>query len=89
MGDLLQDEEALGLGDLAEISILKEKVRKIIFDLDLDPRDATIVLLKYGFIDNREFSLEEIGRMFGTSRETIRKQLNKIHHKIKQALIEK
>ncbi|GBD34754.1 RNA polymerase sigma factor SigA [bacterium HR35] len=55
---------------VAAISVLKEQLKKAI--LDLSPKERKIISLRYGLEDGTEHTLEEIGRIFGITRERVR-----------------
>lgn len=54
----------------AAISVLKEQLKKAI--LDLNPKERRVILLRYGLEDGVEHTLEEIGKIFGITRERVR-----------------
>ena len=70
LGDLVGDESALspyeGLGDKS----LKEDLSKMVNSLD--PREASIIKLRFGLGGEKELTLEEVGRKFKVTRERIR-----------------
>jgi len=55
---------------VAAISVLKEQLKKAI--LDLSPKERKIISLRYGLEDGTEHTLEEIGKIFGITRERVR-----------------
>ncbi|KAK3009000.1 hypothetical protein RJ639_013592 [Escallonia herrerae] len=58
-----------------EEAILRHHMMKDIYDLlkGLDPRERQVLILRFGLEDHQRKSLEEIGRLFGVSKEWIRK----------------
>lgn len=70
LGDLVGDEAALspyeGLGDKS----LKEDLSAMVNSLD--PREASIIKLRFGLEGEKELTLEEVGRKFKVTRERIR-----------------
>jgi RNA polymerase primary sigma factor len=69
-GELLGADEAPDAVDLLQISETSDLLQGAL--LKLQPRDAKILRLYYGFGDNREHTLEEIGGMIGLTRERVR-----------------
>ncbi len=56
--------------DIVADSCLKEEMEEVLGRLD--PRSARILHLRYGLKDGRAYTLEEVGRKFGLTRERIR-----------------
>lgn len=61
---------------------MKCRIRKTL--QTLDPRQERVILLRYGFIDNEEWTLEEVGNEFGVTRERIRQIESKALVKLRQ-----
>lgn len=69
-GDLLADERMASPLDVVSEGALSEKIEAL---LDrLPEREAAILRLRFGLVGEREHTLEEIGRMYGVTREAIR-----------------
>lgn len=69
--DLIVDDDASDISEVVENKLLKERVRQV---LDTLPeREAQVIRLRFGLDDGNPRTLEEIGKMFGLSRERIRK----------------
>jgi RNA polymerase primary sigma factor len=70
LGDFIQDEEIAAPDDSATYNLLKEHL-----DLVLDglpPREVRILQLRYGLLDGQAYTLEEVGRKMGVTRERVR-----------------
>ena len=88
LSELIKDEKNLSPSQIADLSLLKEKVRAIL--VDLTPREQEILKLRFGLDDGVTHTLEEVGKKFGVTRERIRqieaKSLLKMkaHHRSKE-----
>ncbi|GAA1429282.1 RNA polymerase sigma factor [Streptomyces thermospinosisporus] len=80
LGDLIEDGDATSPVESAAFLLLKEHLEAVLSTLG--ERERKVVQLRYGLIDGRPRTLEEIGRIFGVTRERIRqiesKTLNKL-----------
>ena len=70
LGDFIEDTSATAPIDAAEANMLKEQVNEILGTLA--PREAMVLILRYGLRDNRPRTLEEVGKVFNVTRERIR-----------------
>lgn len=84
MADFIPDKGAAPL-DVAARTLLAETVQDVLGDLS--DREAEVVKLRFGLIDGRPRTLEEVGREFGVTRERIRqiesKTLAKLRHPLR------
>ena len=82
LGDFIEDTSATAPIDAAEANMLKEQVNDILNTLQ--PREAMVLILRYGLRDNRPRTLEEVGKVFNVTRERIRqieaKALRRLKH---------
>lgn len=82
LGDFLEDHTAIAPMDAAEAKMLKAQVEEILNTLA--PREAMVLILRYGLKDNRPRTLEEVGKVFNVTRERIRqieaKALRRLKH---------
>lgn len=82
LGDFLEDHNAVAPMDAAEAKMLKAQVEDILNTLA--PREAMVLILRYGLKDNRPRTLEEVGKVFNVTRERIRqieaKALRRLKH---------
>ncbi len=70
LGDFIEDEEADSPQDSAGRQILREVIDEIF--QSLTPREVRILQLRFGLVDGYNYTLEEVGRKFGVTRERIR-----------------
>ena len=80
--DFIEDKTSLGPLERAENDNLKEVVHEVL--ASLSPREAKVLMLRYGIDTSTEHTLEELGRQFVVTRERIRqieaKALRKLRH---------
>ncbi|MBN2555343.1 MAG: RNA polymerase sigma factor [Anaerolineales bacterium] len=70
LGDFIQDEESPAPVETVTNHLLKEHLREV---LDaLPPREVRILQLRYGLLDGQSYTLEEVGRKMGVTRERVR-----------------
>ncbi len=70
LGSFIPDDDSPTPTDTAYQDLLKEKLEAIL--TTLSPREARILRLRFGLQDGRSYTLEEVGRKFGLTRERIR-----------------
>ncbi len=70
LGDFIEDEEAQSPTDAASQQLLREVIDEIF--ASLTPREVRILQLRFGLVDGYSYTLEEVGRKFGVTRERIR-----------------
>jgi RNA polymerase primary sigma factor len=70
LGDFVEDEEAPAPPEVATENLLKEHMGEILESLP--PREARILQLRYGLGDGESYTLEEVGRKMGVTRERVR-----------------
>ncbi|MDH3679884.1 MAG: RNA polymerase sigma factor RpoD [Acidimicrobiia bacterium] len=84
MADFIPDRGAAPL-DLAARKLLEQTVRDVLDDLS--DRESEVVRLRFGLVDGRPRTLEEVGKEFGVTRERIRqiesKTLAKLRHPLR------
>lgn len=82
LGNFIEDEEALTPPDAAYHRLLQEKLEDVLSTLT--PREARILRLRFGLQNGRSYTLEEVGKKFGLTRERIRQiegqALRKLRH---------
>lgn len=80
LGDLIEDGDAASPVESAAFLLLRQHLETVLSTLG--ERERKVVQLRYGLVDGRARTLEEIGRIFGVTRERIRqiesKTLNKL-----------
>jgi RNA polymerase primary sigma factor len=82
LGDFIKDENAPAPVDVATQQLLREQVEEILEELS--ERERKVLEMRFGLIDGRNRTLEEVGNEFGVTRERIRqieaKALRKLRH---------
>lgn len=70
LGDFIEDEDSTAPDDTVTSSILRELLQEIL--QDLPPREVRILQLRYGLVDGETYTLEEVGKKLGVTRERVR-----------------
>ena len=70
LGDFIEDVETVAPVDAASRSLLREELDETLSSLT--PREVRILQLRFGLVDGYSYTLEEVGRKFGVTRERIR-----------------
>ena len=82
LGDFIEDQEVQAPADAAAFELLKEQLEDVLDTLT--PREQKVLRLRFGLDDGRTRTLEEVGQVFGVTRERIRqieaKALRKLRH---------
>ena len=82
LGDFIPDEDASEPSEAASFSLLKEQLMSVLDTLT--PREKKVLELRFGIVDGRTRTLEEVGKEFNVTRERIRqieaKALRKLRH---------
>ncbi len=82
LGDFIQDDEASEPADAASYMMLREQLADVL--KTLTPRESKVLSLRYGLLDGKMHTLEEVGAEFDVTRERIRqieaKALRKLRH---------
>jgi RNA polymerase primary sigma factor len=82
LGDFIEDDEALEPMDAAAREMLREQVQSAL--AALSERERQVLELRFGLIDGKDHTLEEVSRYFSVTRERIRqieaKALRKLRH---------
>ena len=82
LGDFLPDEDASEPSEAASFSLLREQLEEVLDTLA--PREKKVLELRFGIVDGRTRTLEEVGKEFNVTRERIRqieaKALRKLRH---------
>jgi RNA polymerase primary sigma factor len=89
LGDFIEDDDALEPMDAAAREMLREQV-KIALDA-LSERERQVLELRFGLVDGKDHTLEEVSRYFNVTRERIRqieaKALRKLRHPTRSRLL--
>lgn len=82
LGDYIEDQETISPSDHAAYELLKEQLEDLLDTLS--DREENILRLRFGLDDGKTRTLEELGRVYGVTRERIRqieaKALRKLRH---------
>lgn len=82
LGDFIEDQDATSPADYAAYELLKEQLESVLDTLT--DREENVLRLRFGLDDGRTRTLEEVGKVFGVTRERIRqieaKALRKLRH---------
>jgi RNA polymerase primary sigma factor len=70
LGDFIQDEEMPAPDESATYNLLRDHLEKVLNNLP--PREVRILQLRYGLLDGQAYTLEEVGRKMGVTRERVR-----------------
>ncbi len=70
LGDFIEDDEASPPDDTATYNLLREHLEEVLNTLP--PREVRILQLRYGLLDGQAYTLEEVGRKMGVTRERVR-----------------
>nr|WP_280985068.1 RNA polymerase sigma factor [Gleimia coleocanis] len=81
-GDLIEDSEAIVPTDAVSFTLLQEQLHKVLDTLS--EREAGVVSMRFGLGDGQPKTLDEIGKVYGVTRERIRqiesKTMSKLRH---------
>ena len=82
LGDFIKDERNMSPEEYATHEMLKDEIADVL--LTLTEREEKVIRLRFGLEDGKSRTLEEVGQMFGVTRERIRqieaKALRKLRH---------
>ena len=70
LGDFIEDERAVSPPEAVSESVLRDLIQGIL--QDLPPREVRILQLRYGLVDGETYTLEEVGKKLGVTRERVR-----------------
>mgnify|MGYP005810296891 CR=1 FL=1 len=81
-GDLIEDSEAIVPADAVSFTLLQEQLHQVLDTLS--EREAGVVSMRFGLTDGQPKTLDEIGKVYGVTRERIRqiesKTMSKLRH---------
>jgi RNA polymerase primary sigma factor len=82
LGDFIEDDQVIPPDEAATYNLLREHLREVLNGLP--PREVRILQLRYGLLDGQAYTLEEVGRKVGVTRERVRQieaqALNRLRH---------
>jgi RNA polymerase primary sigma factor len=89
LGDLIEDSEAIEPGEAVSFTLLQEQLRSVLDTLS--EREAGVVSMRFGLTDGQPKTLDEIGKVYGVTRERIRqiesKTMSKLRHPSRSTLL--
>jgi RNA polymerase primary sigma factor len=89
LGDFIEDSEAVVAVDAVSFLLLQDQLQQVL--LTLSDREAGVVRLRFGLTDGRPRTLDEIGQVYGVTRERIRqiesKTMSKLRHPSRSQLL--
>jgi RNA polymerase primary sigma factor len=81
-GDLIEDTEAISPAEAVSFTLLQQQLHSLLDQLS--EREAGVITMRYGLADGKPMTLDEIGRIYGVTRERIRqieaKTMSKLRH---------
>jgi RNA polymerase primary sigma factor len=88
-GDLIEDSEAIQPGEAVSFTLLQEQLHSVLDTLS--EREAGVVSMRFGLTDGQPKTLDEIGKVYGVTRERIRqiesKAMAKLRHVSRSAVL--
>jgi RNA polymerase primary sigma factor len=88
-GDLIEDSEAIQPGEAADFTMLQEQLHSVLGTLS--EREAGVVSMRFGLTNGQPQTLEEVGKVYGVTRERIRqiesKTMSKLRHPSRSNLL--
>jgi RNA polymerase primary sigma factor len=88
-GDLIEDSEAIQPGEAVSFTLLQEQLHEVLGTLS--EREAGVVSMRFGLADGQPKTLDEIGKVYGVTRERIRqiesKTMSKLRHPSRSKLL--
>jgi RNA polymerase primary sigma factor len=82
LSEFIEDEKTLSPSQVVSRELLKDQIKEVLNDLT--ERERKILELRFGLSDNNPHTLEEVGKIFGVTRERIRQIEAKALEKIRQ-----
>jgi RNA polymerase primary sigma factor len=70
LGDFIENDEAAAPAEVVSTSILRDLLQDVLEELP--PREVRILQMRYGLVDGKTYTLEEVGQKLGVTRERIR-----------------
>ncbi|WP_445182040.1 RNA polymerase sigma factor [Pseudonocardia sp. Cha107L01] len=81
LGDFIEDSEAVVAVDAVAFALLRDQLQSVL--ATLSDREAGVVRLRFGLTDGQPRTLDEIGQVYGVTRERIRQIESKTMHKLR------
>jgi RNA polymerase primary sigma factor len=81
LGDVIEDEKAENVEEAVEFTALQEA---LVATLDtFTEKEANIISLRFGLVDGTSWTLDDVGKLYGVTRERIRQIESKIMSKLR------
>ncbi len=80
-GDLIEDSEAIQPGEAVSFTLLQEQLHSVLDTLS--EREAGVVSMRFGLTDGQPKTLDEIGKVYGVTRERIRQIESKVMSRLR------
>jgi RNA polymerase primary sigma factor len=87
LGDFIEDQEATPPDESTAQNLLREHLTEVL--QKLPPREARILQLRYGLIDGKMLTLNEVGRKMGVTRERVRQIETQALHRLRNSNIQR
>lgn len=87
LGDFIEDREAPAPDETTAQNLLREHLEELL--QKLPPREARILQLRYGLIDGKMLTLNEVGRKMGVTRERVRQIETQALHRLRNSNIQR
>ena len=82
MGDIVPDDRTPSPSDAIERELLRQEVRRML--TGLNPRERQVIELRFGLVDDHDYTLEEVGKRLKVTRERVRqiedRAIRKLRH---------
>ena len=89
LGDILEDERAIGPVETTDRQLLRDEVRRVLNNLTM--RERQVIELRFGLVDDQDHTLEEVGRRLKVTRERVRqieeRAIRKLRHPMSSRLL--
>ncbi len=89
LGDILEDERAIGPVETTDRQLLRDEVRRVLNNLTM--RERQVIELRFGLLDDQDHTLEEVGRRLKVTRERVRqieeRAIRKLRHPMSSRLL--
>jgi RNA polymerase primary sigma factor len=89
LGDVIVDDRAIGPSETTDRKLLREEVRRVLSNLT--QRERQVIELRFGLVDDHDYTLEEVGRKLRVTRERVRqieeRAIRKLRHPMSSRLL--
>jgi len=85
LGDFIEDKNSIAPDERAAVTMLRQMIQEML--QDLPPREVRILQMRYGLVDGETYTLEEVGKKLGVTRERVRQiesqALSRLRHPLR------